>query len=735
MSRAQLKSQKLLIVSNRLPVSVAKEAGKLTFDVSYGGLATGLASLGKTQKRQWVGWPGIASEDLTAQEKKQVTVELRKHDCIPVFLTKAQVNNYYFGYSNGTLWPLFHYFTQHTQYQSRFWSTYQKVNKIFYDAVLGCYDKNTTIWVHDYQLMLLPQMIREKLPTSSIGFFLHIPFPSYEIFRLLPNRAMILRGLLGADLIGFHTYDYTRHFLSSVLRILGLNNNLGVISFHNRIIRTDSFPIGIDYQKYAKASTKTKVKKEIAAWRKEVKGKKLLLSFDRADYSKGILERLRAYDYFLAKNPSYIGKVVMIVVASPSRMQVDAYQDLRKEIEGTVSHINGKYSQVGWSPISYHYRSISFEHVTALYYLADIALVTPLRDGMNLIAKEYVAVKQQRPGVLILSEMAGAASELPEALMVNPNNRESVADAIKIALDLSPNEQKHNLRLMQERIKNYDIKKWAKDFVDQLNLAKENQADRLNRGFSSAEKRELIDKYKHAKQRLILLDYDGTLVDFAQSHQPVHSAPPKKLLTILERLATSDHNEIVIISGRPKTALENWFGHLPINLVAEHGAWAKEEGNWRQQRASQSNWKSILKPILLNYVDRTAGSLLEEKDFALVWHYRKVSPALAGVRKAELRHDIQQVIKNTSIGLFEGSKIFEIKPKNIHKGSIARQRVENTQRDFILAIGDDYTDEDMFKALPRAAHTIKVGFDESEARFHVQSPADVIKLLEDLSKL
>lgn len=723
--------QKLLIVSNRLPVSVRKQNGKLTFHVSDGGLASALSSLDKSHKKLIVGWPGIPSDRLTPTERKQIAAELKKHDCIPVFLTKKQVDNYYLGYSNTTLWPLFHYFTQHTEYRANYWTTYQRVNKLFCDIAAAHTDKNTTVWIHDYQLMLLPNYLREKRPKSTIGFFLHIPFPSFEIFRLLPNRAAILRGLLGADLIGFHTYDYTRHFLSSVLRVLGHNNNLGTIHLKDRLIRTDSFPIGIDYQKFAKAPLRQKTKTELESIKKSSRGLKLILSLDRVDYSKGILERLKAYDLFLHNNPNYLGKVMMVVIAIPSRTNVDAYKDLRKEIERTVSHINGKYSKVGWSPISYQYRSIPFEHLAALYHQAAVALITPLRDGMNLVAKEYVATSQNGKGVLVLSEMAGAASELPEAILVNPNNREAVADAIKDALEMSSSEQKHNLQSMQSRIQNYDIKKWARDFIGQLSNTKASQHETLGRTLSATNSGQLVRDYKKSNNSLFLLDYDGTLADFVDSPHRFQPAPSKELLATLERLATRG-DQVVIVSGRPKNVLEKWFGNIPVSLVAEHGGWIKE-GTWKQQQSSAKDWKKHLIPLLDYYVDRTAGSFVEEKDFALVWHYRKVPPALAGVRKAELRHDIQQAINNTNLGLFEGNKIFEIKPRSIHKGTIARHWVEHGQWDFILTMGDDYTDESMFKALPDSAYSVKVGFDESLARFHVASPTDVVKLLKKLS--
>ncbi len=730
MAKNYLGSPEIIIVSNRLPVNISKKAGKLVFKPSDGGLASGLSALTKSNSL-WIGWPGIANEELTAKERKQIVQELKKFNCLPVFLSEAQVNNYYYGYANVTLWPLFHYFTQHTEYRAKYLRTYREVNQLFATAVLSRQRKDTVVWVHDYQLMLLPGLIRAKTPNSTIGFFLHIPFPSFEIFRLLPSRAEILRGLLGADLIGFHTYDYTRHFLSSVLRILGLKNNLGLINYQNRIVRTDAFPIGIDYTKFATYAKRAKVQKEVQALKKGLKNARLILSLDRVDYSKGILERLKAYDLFLSKNPGYYGEVVMVIIAIPSRMKVAAYKSLRKEIEITVSRINGKYSEMGWSPISYYYRSIPFEQLIALYSQAEIALITPLRDGMNLVAKEYVATKQSGDGVLILSEMTGAASELPEAIIVNPNHRESVATAIKTALKMPKIERKTRMKHMQSRIARYDTKKWGKDFIDQLQNTKKVQQERNGQYLTGVEQQKVMRAFKKSKQSLVLLDYDGTLIDFAS--EPSEAKPPKELLTIIEKISTSA-TKIVIISGRPKQYLQKIFGKLPVDIVAEHGAWQKVEGKWQKQAQSFTAWKKKLLPLLDYYVDRTGGSFVEEKEYALVWHYRKVPPALAEVRKIELRHDIQQLIKDSEVGLHDGHKILEVKLKNIHKGVFTEKLVAQQPWDFVLAMGDDATDEDIFKVLPKKAFSVKVGFDQSAARFSISTPEEVINFLRKLSK-
>ena len=728
------KIEKLLIISNRLPVSVSKVNGKLVFKKSDGGLATGLGSIKKPTQKVWLGWPGIASEKLNNSEKKKVVSELAKYHCVPVFLSEKQVDNFYLGYSNTTIWPLFHYFTQHTEYRARYWASYQEVNAVFNRAAQKCIDKNTTIWVHDYQLMMLPQLIRKRRPQAVIGFFLHIPFPSFEIYRLLPHRASILRGILGADLIGFHTYSYTRHFLSSSLRILGYHSDLGRIQMKDRIARADAFPISIDYKKFVKTAKSSVVKKEIANLQKYYRGQKVILSLDRLDYSKGILERLKAYELFLSRNPQYHKKVVMVMIAIPSRTQVEAYKDMREEIERTVSRINGDYASVDWAPISYQYQSVPFDQLIALYRRADVALVTPIRDGMNLVAKEYVASNIDGKAVLVLSEMAGAASELPEALLVNPNSRENVAETIFRAFEMPVREQKERMKSMQKRISTYDIHKWASDFMDQLNQTGRYQQEQFHNNLTKNDQQQVLRNYRNSKAGLFLLDYDGTLTDFGAhpSHELV--VPTEKVKALLKNLKRTDDDEVVIISGRSKHTLQKWFKDLPISLVAEHGAWIRVNGRWHKNYAVKPDWMAKVKPILERYVERTPGSFIEKKDSALVWHFRNVSHSLASVRQAAIRHEILRALRGTDIVVHEGSKILEIKPKSIHKGAFVAEKLMSKKWDFILAIGDDYTDEDMFDVLPEFANSIKVGFEESQAKYHVPSSENVVNLLDLLAR-
>lgn len=724
-------NEKLVIVSTRLPVSVSKVDGKLKFSASPGGLATGVASLKKTKDSVWVGWPGIASDDISRSEKQQIIIELQKRGCYPVFLTNEQVDKFYSGYSNSTLWPLFHYFPNKAEFNNSYWESYQEVNKAFAKVTYKFATPGTKIWVHDYQLMLVPQNLRKMQKDAIIGFFLHTPFPNFEIFRLIPEREALLQGLLGANLVGFHTYDYARYFLSSVLKILGNENSLGTIKIDNRLVQIDAFPIGIDYTKFADASKKLSVTKLLKSFSLFILKTKVILAVDRADYSKGIPARLDAFELFLDKYPQHRKKAVLVLIAVPSRSDVDAYKELRSKIEQKVSRINGKYSTTDWTPITYRYQALPFDELCALYSLADVMLVTPLRDGMNLVAKEYIATKHRSNGVLVLSDMAGAASELTDAVLVNPNNANQVADAIHLGLTMPKSDQKHRMKKMQARISEYTIEKWARDFIVELNSSVLKQT--INpKQLNEKQHKALVNDYKKANNRLILLDYDGTLKEFVKSPHEKHSRPTAKIKRFLKTLSKDRRNKVIIVSGRPRNTLENYFANIDLDLVAEHGGWVFDAGGWIKSSIVAKKWKKNLKPILEQFVARTPGSELEEKDFSFVWHYSQVLPDLAYVRKEELKKIVRANLKSDEIGIFDGHKIIEIKPKRMNKGVIVTELLAKNNWDFILTIGDDYTDEDMFRALPASAYSINVGMQATNARFQLNSVKDVLDLINSL---
>jgi trehalose 6-phosphate synthase/phosphatase len=753
---------RLLIVSNRLPVNISKEKGQFRVERSVGGLATGVGSVYKSQESLWIGWPGYNVEKMQKEERQQIVDLLAQEKCYPVFLTSHEIKQYYGGFCNNIVWPLFHYFNQYAKYDPNYWSSYKKVNQKFCDAVMEVAKPDDVFWIHDYHLMLLPQMIRERLPHAKIGYFFHIPFPSYELFRLLPWRTELLEGILGADLVGFHTYDYVRHFLSSVRRILGHEHTLREVQVGTRLVRVDLFPMGIDYNRYSQAASSPKVQKEAERIRRKIgDDQKIILSSDRLDYTKGISLRLEAFDALLSKKAEYRGKVSLILIAVPSRTNVNQYQALKKRIDELVGRINGKYGTTGWLPVRYFNRFLPFEMLVAFYSLADVALITPLRDGMNLMAKEYVASKVNGGGMLILSEMAGAAQELGEALIVNPNNQEEIVAAIEKALATPLEEQQRLNRVMQKRLMRYDINRWVLDFFNRLDDAWIAQERNSQHVLTATLRKELIDSYKQASKRLIMLDYDGTLVAFAD--KPEKAVPTAEVLDVLKALSESPANEVVIISGRDRNTLTSWFNSLDIGLIAEHGAWMKERsGEIRVPRLLSNDWKKEIMPLLELWADRTPGSFIEEKPYSLVWHYRNTEPLLGSLRANEIKDDLVYLTSNLGLAVVEGNKVVEIKNAVVNKGEAAqnwlsklavvegnkvveiKNAVVNKGRAaqnwlakggwaFILAIGDDKTDEDLFEVLPTSAYSIKVGLVASKARFNLVSQRDVLPLLRELT--
>jgi trehalose 6-phosphate synthase/phosphatase len=728
-----LKVKRLLMISNRLPVSVSKRERSLRYHASAGGVATGLSSFYKSYSSLWIGWPGITLDVIDDQEKARIRKRLSAQQCSPVFLSKPDIDNYYYGFCNRTIWPLFHHFPLYTSYDKSSWEAYRKVNEIFCDAVVEAAEPGDVIWVHDFQLMLLPGLLRERMPYASIGFFLHIPFPSFEVFRLLPWRKEILKGLLGADLVGFHTNDYLLHFLDSVYRLLGYEHAFNQINVGNRVAKVDIFPMGIDYKRFAGAIEDPEVQKAIDKVKKKLGEQKVILSIDRLDYTKGIPQRLEAFDLFLERNPQYKEKVCFILVAVPSRTKLEHYTQIKHRIDELVGQINGKHGNIGWMPIWYLYRFQPFNSLVALYNLAHAALVTPMRDGMNLIAKEFIATRNDGRGVLILSEMAGASKELGEAIIVNPNNQEEIAEAIKQALTMPEDEQVQSNRIMQKRLKRYNVLRWGTDFVETLASVKETQAELAVKKLTKETQKKLIAGYRQCDNSIIMLDYDGTLVPFAE--KPQKAKPDQELLDMLDSLRKEEENEVVLVSGRDKGTLDKWFGDRGLNLIAEHGVWIKDRGtDWQTIEPLRDDWKEQMRPILEWYEDRTPGSFIEEKGFSLVWHYRKADPGLASLRARELKDELLQLTANLNLGILEGSKVIEIKSVGIDKGRAALHWLSQKKWDFILAIGDDWTDEDLFAVLPESAYSIKVGVSPSKAKFNLGSVQEVRALIHRLAK-
>ncbi|MBI4128616.1 MAG: trehalose-6-phosphate synthase [Parcubacteria group bacterium] len=453
---------RLIVVSNRLPVTLVKKGEQYGVQKSVGGVTNGLAAYFDSRKKDyvWVGWPGM---EVVKKDQSLVRQRIaRKFRTHPVFLTPEHVKDFYQGFCNQILWPLFHYFPFLCIFNEVYWRRYQEVNQIYCDEIVRVAKPGDFIFVQDYQLLLLPMLLRKKLKGVTIGFFLHIPFPSFEVFRLLPPawRVQLLNGILGADAVGFHTREYAEYFLDCTRRFLGIGHRFGKLITDGRTVAIDAFPLGIDYPAFVKSQTAAAVMQEKQKLTKVFADTVAIISIDRLDYTKGIANRLEGYELFLRTNPAYRGTVTLMVVAVPSRADIGDYQKAKRKVDERIRTINSAFGTSEWTPIIYQYAALRPAYLSALYGVGDVALVTPLRDGMNLIAKEYVASKTQGKGVLILSEFAGAAAELREAVIINPNSIPDIAQAIKQALEMPVLEQGERNRAMQKRLKRYDVDWW-----------------------------------------------------------------------------------------------------------------------------------------------------------------------------------------------------------------------------------------------------------------------------------
>ena len=726
---------KTIIISNRLPLQLQIDNKKIKATPSVGGLATGMKSVHRDSNGIWIGWTGLTEEEIPADLRDEVVDATIKEQCVPVSLSEEDIDGFYYGFSNRTIWPLFHYFMEYTEFEKESWQSYVEVNEKYAEVVLDNIEEGDTVWVHDYQLMLLPALIKKERPDVQIGFFLHIPFPSYEVFRTLPWREEILKGLLGSDLIGFHTYDYQRHFLSSVSRILRHEVSFNEITLKDRIVTVNSYPMGIDYDKFSEAAAKhdaaknqSELQRRLDLHRDSTPDAKMILSIDRLDYSKGIANRIRAYEYFLEKYPEFKEKVRLVMLAVPSRSNVPQYQLLKKEVDELVGRINGKFASVSWTPIWYFYRSMPFENLIDLYTTCEVALLTPIRDGMNLVAKEYVATRTDKKGVLILSEMAGAAQEMSEALIINPNNFEEIADALKQAIEMPEAEQIKRNKFLQKRLKRYNVEKWANDFMTSLkDTAHKSDIVKAIRMRADQED-EMFDAYKKADKRILFLDYDGTLRAFVNN--PEDASPDDDLLELVRTIHNQENTEVVIISGRDRHTLGTWWQDVPITLIAEHGVWKRPVGGeWTVTENLKNDWMDTVRPILEKFVDRTAGTFIEEKNYSLAWHYRNADPDLGEKRASELSNVLKELSANNELGVLDGNKVLEIKDSTIHRGKAVTKNIFGKDYSFKFAIGDDWTDEFMFQDLPDDAFTIKVGLQKTAAKYYVDDTERVRDLL------
>jgi len=717
--------ESLIVVSNRLPVTIGE-----TIKKSSGGLVYAMEGLGDNYDLKWVGWAGGVVSDPAKQEK--IATELaERFNYIPIFLSRQDAEDYYTGFSNSSLWPLLHYISPYARYEERWWQTYQKINQLFADTVLDLVREGDTIWVHDYHLLLLPSYLRQMRPDLKIGFFLHTPFPSYELFRCHPNREELLEGVLGADLIGFQTFGYLRHFRSTILRLLGLESEIDHFFQEGHKTTIGVYPIGINSVKFLQALQSDEYMECYREYKKNYQGKKIVLSVERLDYTKGIPRRLDAIERYLSETDNR-EDIVFIFINVPSRTSVPEYQKLLEELQGKVGYINGKYATIGNVPVHFIHKSVDFSELCALYSLADVAMVTPLIDGMNLVAKEYLACQQENSGALILSEFAGAAQELPNSFIVNPYNIHEVSQSLKKALRLTEAEKQKMIKPMKERVIKYDAKYWADSFFQDL------AADLDLDGLPSGTREISIDAVSsllRAKNKAFFLDYDGTISEIKK--RPEDAVPNDEIEALFARLETQPNLEVYLISGRKKEDMDQWFSRYRFNLIAEHGYYYKHfnAAEWVvfDNRADFS-WKDQIIDIFQLYTGMTPGSIIEEKTSSVVWHYRNSDPEFGNWKANQLVAELYEMLSNLPVEIHHGQKIVEVGSIQLNKGIVLGHFVQLNKYDSILCAGDDETDESMFRYRDDAEmFSIKVGDSaDTMARFSISGPKAFRAFLADI---
>ena len=764
-STSSIKSEKsrerLIVVSNRLPVTITKTENGFKYQMSSGGLVSALSGLKREMSFTWIGWPGL---DFPKEEREEIAKTLLEtYSCYPVFLDDDIADAHYNGFSNGIIWPLFHYYPGEINFDESQYEAYQIANQAFADALVDIVEDGDIVWVQDYHLMLLPRMLREALPENvniRIGFFLHTPFPSSEIYRVLPVRKEILLGVLNSDLIGFHTYDYARHFLSSCTRVLSLYTMPNTVEFEGRTVYVGTFPIGIDPNKFTEHLKVPRVQERINHLQKRFEGMKIIVGVDRLDYIKGVPQKLHALEQFLSDHPEWIGKVVLIQVAVPSRQDVQEYQNLQTIVNELVGRINGKYGTIEFMPIYFIHKSVNFDDLVALYAVSDVCMVSSTRDGMNLVSYEYIACQEKKHGALILSEFAGAAQSLNGSIIVNPWSTEDLSQAIYDAVTMPEDVKAANHEKLYRYVHKYTAAYWGLNFISELKRVTEASN---NKKLRVLDPKKVIKSFKNSTgKKVIILDYDGTLTP---SHKLAEFAQPSTpLLATLKILSKMDNVYVYILSGRSRKYLDQWFAETNVGLGAEHGCFYRHPKSWNErkrysdsiisgdissvvsglcststsvinetneneiqtavvvQRGKRvkdddgwialvdqvnSSWKDTIRPLFQHYTERTPGSFIEEKEVNITWHYLNADPEFGSWQAAELQCNLEKILSHMALTIVLGKKTLELRPASVDKSTITKCILKDLRAeqhhlgdiDFILCVGDGKTDEPVFTML------------------------------------
>ncbi|KAJ9560776.1 hypothetical protein OSB04_005936 [Centaurea solstitialis] len=709
-------TQRLLVVANRLPVSAVRRGEESwSLEVSGGGLVSALLGV-KEVEAKWIGWAGVNVPDEPGQ--RALTKALAEKRCIPVFLDEEIVHQYYNGYCNNILWPLFHYLglpqedrlATTRSFQSQF-AAYKKANQMFADVVNEHYEEGDVVWCHDYHLMFLPKCLKDHNSNMKVGWFLHTPFPSSEIHRTLPSRSELLRAVLAADLVGFHTYDYARHFVSACTRILGLEGTPEGVEDQGRLTRVAAFPIGIDSDRFIHALEAPQVQEHIKELKERFSGRKVMLGVDRLDMIKGIPQKILAFEKFLEENQYWHDKVVLLQIAVPTRTDVPEYQKLTSQVHEIVGRINGRFGTLTTVPIHHLDRSLDFQALCALYAITDIALVTSLRDGMNLVSYEFVACQDAKRGVLILSEFAGAAQSLGAgAILVNPWNITEVAASIGQALNMSAEEREKRHLHNFLHVTTHTAQEWAETFVSELNDTVVEAQQRIREVPPPFPVEEAIERYLQSSNRLLILGFNVTLTEpVGDQIREMDLKLHPELKEPLTRLCNDPKTTIVVLSGSDRAVLDENFGEYNMWLAAENGMFLRStKGDWMTTMPEHSNmeWVDSVKHVFEYFTERTPRSHFEVRETSLVWNYKYADVEFGRLQARDLlQHLWTGPISNASVDVVQGSRSVEVRAVGVTKGvtivrilgEIVHSKSISAPIDYVLCVGHSLgKDEDIY---------------------------------------
>lgn len=782
--------ERIIIVANVLPLTAVRKPDNLGWSFGWDKDSLLLQLRDGLGEGIEVVYVGCLSVEIDPKEQDVVAATLLgSFNCVPAFCHSDLRRRYYHGFCKQQLWPLFHYMLPLTpEHGGRFdrslWQAYLSVNKIFADRVMEVISPDEdSVWIHDYHLMLLPTFLRKRVNKMKIGFFLHSPFPSSEIYRTLPVREEILRGLLNADLIGFHTFDYARHFLSCCSRMLGLEyeSKRGYIGleYYGRTVGIKIMPVGIHMSQLEGVLRLADTEWRISELKAKYEGKIVLLGVDDMDIFKGIGLKLLAMEQLLYQHPELVGKLVMVQILNPARGRGRDVLEVQEEISVTTERINESFGTERYQPVELVHRHVPLYERVAYYTIAECCVVSAVRDGMNLIPYEYIVCRQgiteldarfgitsdnPKESMLVVSEFIGCSPSLSGAIRVNPWNIEALADAMNTAITMPDAEKQMRHEKHFRYVSTHDVAFWAQSFIGDLQrTCREHSRSRcyrlgfglgfrvvrLGSNFRKLSTEHIVWAYKKSNRRAILLDYDGTMMP----QTSINRTPKSDVLTVLNTLCNDPKNVVFIVSGRGQQTLNDWFSPCKnLGIAAEHGyffRWQKDE-EWKTCVPTMDfGWKAVVGPIMKLYTESTDGSFIEAKESSIVWHFQDADPDFGSWQAKELQDHLESVLANEPVVVKSGQQIVEVKPQGVSKGVIVEHLLttmasQGNPPDFVLCIGDDRSDEDMFEiidsamaALPNSAKrevfACTVGQKPSKAKYYLDDTVEVVNMLHGLA--